>query len=66
MTLIEGLFEKTIDNFLIQNTDQKKISLPHVDCDLYFSTKTIFDKLGFLVKKDTIIIFDEYFNYPSW
>jgi hypothetical protein len=66
VTLIEGLFKETIDNFLMQNTDQKKISLLHVDCDLYSSTKTIFDKLGFLVKKHTIIIFDEYFNYPGW
>lgn len=67
MTLIEGLFEETIDKFVLSLPDQNNyISLLHIDCDLYSSTKTIFNKLGFLIKKDTIIVFDEYFNYPGW
>jgi hypothetical protein len=65
--LVEGLFEETIDTFLVKNNDQgKQIAFLHIDCDIYSSTKTIFDKLGFLIKKDTIIVFDEYFNYPGW
>lgn len=67
VTLIEGLFEESIDKFLIQNLDQDtQISFLHVDCDLYSSTKTIFNKLGALIQKGTIIVFDEYFNYPGW
>jgi len=44
----------------------KPISFLHIDCDLYSSTKTIFDLLGDRLLPGTIIVFDEYFNYPSW
>ena len=36
------------------------IALLHVDCDLYSSTKTIFDNLHPYIKKGTIIVFDEW------
>ena len=57
--LIKGFFE---DTFLQEHNDIKKISLLHIDCDLYSSTKisleTWFDK----VEKNGIIVFDEYLN----
>ena len=62
--LVVGLFEDTLDAFLGSNN--KQISLLHVDCDLYAGTKTIFDKLGDLINPGTVIVFDEYFNYPGW
>jgi hypothetical protein len=37
-----------------------------VDCDLYSSTKTIFDLLGHLIYSGTIIIFDELIGYRFW
>jgi hypothetical protein len=42
------------------------IAFMHVDCDLYSSTKTIFDALGDRLQAGTIILFDEYFNYVNW
>lgn len=42
------------------------VSFIHVDCDLYSSTKTIFDLLGDRMQPGTIILFDEYFNYANW
>jgi hypothetical protein len=62
--LVVGLFEDTLDDFLEKNN--KPVSLLHVDCDLYASTKTIFEKLGNLIQPGTVIVFDEYFNYPGW
>ena len=62
--LIVGLFENTLGEFLKVNHDP--ISLLHVDCDLYGGTKTIFDRLGDLIQSGTVIVFDEYFNYPGW
>ncbi len=38
----------------------------HIDCDLYSSTKTIFDNLAEQIVPGTVIVFDEYFNYPNW
>jgi hypothetical protein len=34
--------------------------------NLYNSTKLIFKILDDKIKKDTIIVFDEFFNYPGW
>jgi hypothetical protein len=33
---------------------------------LYSSTKTIFDELADRFVPGTVIVFDEYFNYPNW
>jgi hypothetical protein len=62
--LIIGLFDTTLDDFV--NNHHRPISMLHIDCDLYAGTKTIFDKLGHLIKTGTVIVFDEYFNYPGW
>jgi len=42
------------------------IAYMHIDCDLYSSTKTIFEQLGDRIVPGTVIVFDEYFNYPNW
>ncbi len=38
----------------------------HIDSDLYSSAKTVLDHLGDRIVKGTVIVFDEYFNYPGW
>ena len=42
-TIIEGLFEDTLPSFISEH--QEKVAFLHVDCDLYSSTKTIFDEI---------------------
>ncbi len=64
VVLHKGWFEQTVPDFM-QNNPQA-ISLLHVDCDLYSSTKTVLDAAGPQIGVGTIIIFDEYFNYVSW
>jgi predicted O-methyltransferase YrrM len=59
-----GWFDKTLPEFVTSCKDN--ISFMHIDCDLYSSTKTIFDILGERIKSGTIIVFNEYFNYPTW
>jgi len=57
VNFFKGLFEETIEEYLkIAN----QICFIHVDCDLYTSTKTIFEKLGHLINFNTIIVFDEW------
>lgn len=63
--LIVGLFSETIPKFL-KTVNGRKISLLHIDCDLYSSTKMVFEFLAPLIVPGTVIIFDEYFNYPGW
>jgi hypothetical protein len=54
---VTGYFENTL-----QNLNTKKISLLHLDCDLYQSYKISFEKLSNKVSENGIIILDEYFK----
>ena len=64
--LVQGYFENTLNDDLISKYNLRKASILHFDCDLYSSTKTILDHIGNRIGKNTILIFDEYFNYPNW
>lgn len=65
--LMKGWFDKTLPVFVKeQEKELHNINFIHIDCDLYSSTKTVFDYLGKYIKKGTVIAFDEYFNYPGW
>ena len=38
----------------------------HIDCDIYSSTRDIFRALAPRIVVGTVLVFDEYFNYPDW
>lgn len=59
-----GWFDDTLPAFVRQHADD--ISLLHVDCDIYSSTRTVFSHVGGRLKPGSVIVFDEYFNYPNW
>ena len=59
-----GLFGDTLPGFMQQNPDP--IAFLHVDCDLYSSTRTIFEFVCERLQPGTIILFDDYYNYPGW
>lgn len=63
--LIKGFFDTTLEPFL-RERPQDAISFLHIDCDLYSSTKTIFNLTRPQLGPGTVIIFDEFFNYPGW
>jgi hypothetical protein len=62
--LIKGWFNESIPPFLTQHGG--KIGFLHVDCDLYSSTRTVFELLESRLTPGTVIVFDEYFNFPNW
>lgn len=62
--LVKGWYDDTVPVFAKENNDA--IAFSHIDCDLYSSTKTIFDHLGDRLRPGSVIVFDEYFNYPGW
>ncbi|MEM7540058.1 MAG: class I SAM-dependent methyltransferase [Pseudomonadota bacterium] len=62
--LQQGLFDQTLPAFLVAEHDP--VRFIHVDCDLYSSTATIFSNLAKRIVPGTVIVFDEYFNYPNW
>lgn len=59
-----GLFDETLPEFVRGMAGP--VAFLHVDCDLYSSTKIIFDLLGDRIVPGTVIVFDEYFNHPTW
>jgi hypothetical protein len=63
--LYKGWFDDTLPLWFEGHKD-RPISLLRVDCDIYSSTKTIFDVLGSLVKSGTCIVFDELIGYRGF
>ena len=65
VVLIKGWFSDTLVPFLEENKG-KKISFLHIDCDLYSSTKFIFNAVKDYLADDCVILFDELVNYPGY
>lgn len=62
--IYKGLFHETLPIFLEEI--KEPAALIHVDCDLYSSTACALDILMPRIQPGTVIVFDEYFNYPGW
>jgi hypothetical protein len=62
--IIDGLFENTLPEFLKAHPEM--VSFVHVDCDIYPSAKTVLTALAPRFCPGTIIVFNEFFNYPGW
>jgi hypothetical protein len=62
--LYPGWFEQTFPRFLAATAEN--VSVLHVDCDIYASTKVVFELFGQRLVAGSTIVFDEYFNYPGW
>lgn len=60
-----GLFSDTLPGFKSEIGDSP-IAFLHVDCDLYSSTVDIFRHLEENIVPGTVILFDEFYNYPGW
>lgn len=64
VTLHRGWFEDTLPGFARDNPGP--VAFAHVDCDLYSSSRTVFDHFGDRFVPGTVLVFDDYFNYPGW
>jgi predicted O-methyltransferase YrrM len=65
VALHKGWFEQTLPSYLAAHPDEA-IAFLHVDCDIYSSTVTVLRTLAPRFKPGTVLVFDEYFNYPNW
>ena len=63
--LYKGWFDDTLPVWADEHPNSR-ISLLRIDCDIYSSTKTIFDSLGHLITSGTWILFDELIGYKGW
>ena len=62
--LVVGWFDETVPGFMAEHPGP--VAFLHVDCDLYSSTKTVLEHAGPRLQPGSIVVFDEYFNYPGW
>lgn len=66
LELVEGLFERTIAPWVMENLDAMRwVSLVHIDCDLYSSTKTVLEAIGPYLRPWTLLVFDEFHGYEG-
>ncbi len=61
---IVGFIQDTLEDFLKKHNP--KINFAHMDMDTYESTKYALEKLKPYLIKDSIILFDELYNFPGW
>ncbi len=64
VTLIKGWFDETLPRFAAANPGP--VALLHIDCDLYSSTRCVLEHLGDRIVPGSVLVFDEFFNYPGW
>jgi len=63
-TIIEGLFQDVLPKFLADHPGQ--LAIAHIDSDLYSSAIYVLEQLRPRMVKGTVIVFDEYYNFPGW
>ena len=61
---VDGWVEDTLDNFL--NKHNPKINFVHLDLDTYSSTRFVLEKIKPYLLKNSVIVFDEMYNYYGW
>ncbi|MDB4973955.1 MAG: hypothetical protein JWN48_2296 [Myxococcaceae bacterium] len=64
VVLVRGLFDESLPSFLA--THPEKLAFVHIDSDLYSSAVSVFKQLAGRFQPGTVIVFDEFFNYPGW
>ncbi|MGE3285740.1 MAG: class I SAM-dependent methyltransferase [Pseudonocardia sp.] len=62
--LVVGWFADTLPRFLAEHPGP--VSFLHLDADLYSSTRTVLELVGPRLRPGSILIFDEFFNFPGW
>jgi hypothetical protein len=59
-----GLFCESLPSWV--EAHREPVSFIHFDCDIYESTRMALDCLAPRISAGTVLVFDEYFNYPGW
>ena len=61
--LVKGYYNETLSDWVKNNLIP--IKFLHIDCDLYSSTKTIFQELNSIIVTGTVIVFDEMYHWSE-
>ncbi len=64
VVLIEGWFKETLPTFI--KTHEQSIAFLHIDCDIYSSTRDVFECLKSNIVIGTVILFDDFFGFEGF
>ncbi len=64
VTMVDGPFGETLPAFLAEHSEP--IALLHIDTSIYSSTVRTLELLDERIVTGTVVVLDEYFNYPGW
>lgn len=64
VVVVPGLFETSLTQDVARTIGP--VGLAHIDCDLYTSTRVVLDRLGPYLQAESVLIFDEFYNYFGW
>ena len=59
-----GWFTATVPSFLAEHRGD--VAFLHIDVDLYSSAHEVLDMLRERIVPGTVIVFDDFFNFPGW
>ncbi|HEX7662295.1 MAG TPA: class I SAM-dependent methyltransferase [Pseudonocardiaceae bacterium] len=62
--LVVGLFEDSLPGFLAEHAGP--VDFLHIDADLYSAAHTVLSLVGPRLQAGSVIVFDEFLNYPGW
>jgi len=62
--LVVGLFADTLPGYLAEH--HEPVAMLHIDSDLYSAATTVLELVGPRLVEGSVVLFDEYFNYPGW
>src|SRR5262249_40180634 len=62
--LHRGWFDQSLPQWLKDNPGP--VAFVHFDCDLYSATRDVLNLLAGRIVPGTVLLFDEYFNFPNW
>jgi O-methyltransferase len=60
ITLVKGWFSETLNSGLLDKHNISNVSIALIDCDLYSSAKKALDFCAPLIRKETVIVFDDW------
>lgn len=63
--LYKGWFSDVLPVFKATILHEAPIAFLHIDCDIYSSTRDILSLLADNIVAGTVIVFDEFYNYPG-
>jgi hypothetical protein len=65
--IVKGLFDAVLPQVMLLLGDKPlPLRLLHIDCDLYSSTRTVFEKCKDSIVSGTVIVFDELVEYQGF